>query len=65
MSRYRSVGATHFYCEKLGSDWYCLHWTVDRYYEGSRLRHPVGYTRDTDLVGARRFCKKHDLHFEE
>lgn len=38
---------------------YRLSWTVDRYYSGSRLRHPVTYTRDTDEAGALRFCKKH------
>lgn len=35
-----------------------LSWTVDRYYPGSRLRFPTGYSRDTDRAGAIRFAKR-------
>ena len=35
-----------------------LMWTVDRYYAGSRQRHPRVAWRDTDREGAQRFCAK-------
>ena len=38
--------------------WFRLSWTVDRYYAGSRLRHPRTAERNTDEDGARRFAKK-------
>jgi hypothetical protein len=44
---------------------YRISWIVDRYYPGSRLRHPTTFTRDTDEAGARRFCKRWDLEFPE
>jgi hypothetical protein len=37
---------------------YRLHWTVDRYINGSRQRWPTKGRRDTDKAGAERFCKK-------
>lgn len=40
---------------------YRLHWSVDRYYAGSRLRYPRSCTRDTDLAGALRFAKRWNL----
>ncbi|MCC6752081.1 MAG: hypothetical protein IT371_30795 [Deltaproteobacteria bacterium] len=46
---------------RLGSDHYRISWVVDRYYRGSRLRHPTLYSRDTDLAGARRFAKRWKL----
>jgi hypothetical protein len=46
----------------MGRDWWRLHWTVDFYYSGSRLRFPRGFTRDTDMAGARRFVKRWKLH---
>jgi hypothetical protein len=58
MGRHRSSGSTGHSVSKIASDCYRLHWTVDRYYSGSRLRFPRGYSRDTDLDGARRFVKR-------
>ena len=58
MSRHRSSGSTGHWIELLFSDCYRLHWTVDRYYTGSRLRFPTGCSRDSDLKGAERFAKK-------
>mgnify|MGYP001601435913 CR=1 FL=1 len=40
---------------------YRLHWKIDRYYAGSRLRHPFVVTRDTDRKGAERFATKHGI----
>lgn len=45
----------------MGHDWFRLHWTVDRYYQGSRLRFPRGASRDTDFAGAMRFAIKWGL----
>jgi len=42
-------------------DEYVISWTVDRYYKGSRLRHPLGRSRDTDRKGALRFAKKWNI----
>ena len=38
--------------------YYRLSWATDRYYAGSRLRHPRTTERDTDEKGAERFAKK-------
>jgi len=65
MSRYRRQSSYGHDYEKMGHDWYRIHWTVDRYVKGSRLRFPTRYSRDTDETGARRFCKKWGLEFEE
>jgi len=43
-------------------DIYRLSWTVDRYYSGSRLRHPRISERDTDKAGADRFAKKWNIN---
>lgn len=59
MSRYSGQASYGHKVSFIGfGDCYRLHWTVDRYYEGSRLRFPTGYSRDTDKAGAERFCKK-------
>ena len=42
-----------------GNGEYRLHWSVDRYYPSSRLRHPRSCHRYTDYAGAVRFAKKH------
>lgn len=58
MSRHRSAGSYGHAVQRIGHDFYRLHWTVDRYYTGSRLRFPRGCSRDTDLAGAKRFAKR-------
>lgn len=58
MSRYSSAKAYGQTISRIGGGYFRMHWTVDRYYKGSRLRHPTGYTRDADRKGAERFCKK-------
>jgi hypothetical protein len=45
----------------VGPDCYVISWTVDYYYGGTRGRFPRTFERETDLVGAVRFAKRHDL----
>lgn len=59
MSRFSSHSAYGHHIQRIGPDHFRLSWTWDRYYAGSRLRHPQTTRRDTDEVGARRFAKKH------
>lgn len=40
------------------ADHFRLFWTVDFHYPDSRLRHPRGFSRDTDKAGADRFARK-------
>ena len=61
MSRHRSSGSYGHSIHRFGPDDFRLHWTVDRYYSGSRLRFPRGASRDTDLAGAKRFTKRWGL----
>lgn len=61
MGRYRSSGSYGHDIQRIGPDHYRLHWTVDRYYASSRLRHPRLSSRDTDLAGAIRFAKRWEL----
>lgn len=61
MSRHRSAGSYGHAISRMGHDWFRLHWTVDRYYQGSRLRFPRGASRDTDFAGAMRFAIKWGL----
>jgi hypothetical protein len=61
MSRFSSSGSYDHAAVQIGFDHYRLHWTVDRYVNGSRLRFPTGYSRDTDLDGAQRFAKKWEI----
>lgn len=59
MSRHQSSGSQGHSITSIGWGDYRLHWSVDRYYPGSRLRHPRSCHRDTDLAGAIRFALKH------
>ena len=47
-----------------GGDWR-LTWVCDRTYEDSYREHPVKFQRDTDNLGAVKFCKKHGLTMPE
>lgn len=60
MSRSKSSESQGHSISSIGWGDYRLHWSVDRYYPGSRLRHPCSCHRDTDLAGAIRFALKHD-----
>jgi hypothetical protein len=51
--------------KRFGCEHYRLSWTVDRYYEGSRLRYPTRITRDTDRAGAKRFADKWNVKFPD
>lgn len=61
MSRHSSGGSSDHRIKLLWPGCYELHWVVDRYYSGSRLRFPTGYTKMTDEKGAARFAKKWDV----
>jgi len=61
MSRYKSSGAYSFHIQKIGPGDFILSWTVDHYYNGSRLRYPRTFSRYADPSGAKRFCEKHGL----
>jgi len=61
MSRHRSSGSRGHHISRIEYDCYRLSWVVDRYYAGSRLRHPRASTRVTDFAGAMRFAKKWDI----
>jgi hypothetical protein len=61
MGRFRGANVHGYAVTRIGTDHWRLFWAVDRYYSGSRLRHPVHYRRDTDDAGALRFVKKHKL----
>ena len=61
MGRFTGSNAHGHRLRKIGPDHWRLFWTVDRYYRTSNLRHPVGYRRDTDDAGARRFAAKHGI----
>lgn len=63
MGRHRSSGSYGHSIQRLGRDFYRLHWTVDRYYSSSRLRFPRGASRDTGTAGAARFAKRWGLPF--
>ena len=63
MTRHRPSGSRSHKAQRLFSDCYRISWVVDRYYQGSRLRFPTRYSRDTDEEGARRFCKKWGVEF--
>ena len=58
MGRYSANPSYGHRITRLCSDCYRLSWACDRYYSGSRLRHPTGTTRDTDRAGAERFAKR-------
>lgn len=66
MSRYTSEGSYKHSCHKIKySDAYEITWTVDFYYSGSRLRFPRRFGRITNKRGAKIFCKKHNIPFED
>ena len=61
MGRLTGNNSGNFRIREVEPGWYRISWTVDRFYAGSRLRHPVSYSRETDKAGAERFCKKHKI----
>ena len=63
MSRHRAQRSYNHRVHHLGFDHFRIHWTVDRYYEGDRLRHPTSCSRDTDKAGARRFIKRWNITY--
>lgn len=63
MSRYSSTGAHGHRVRHLGGDDFRIAWTTDRYYSGSRLRHPRLHYRDTNYKGAVRFAQRHGCTF--
>ena len=65
MSRYHSSGSKGQHIQLIAYDHYRLSWVVDRYYAGSRLRHPTVYSRDTDRAGAERFAKRWEIAMPE
>lgn len=61
---YADSDAYGFRCHKNDNQWcddYIISWSVDFTYPGDRLRYPRHFKRFTDLAGAKRFCKKHDI----
>lgn len=50
---------------QIAHDHYRMSWTIDRKYEGSRLRYPTTFSRDTDERGAKRFAKRWKLDWHE
>lgn len=60
MSRYASSGSYGHQCRYIQGfgGFYRMSWVVDYYYPGVRLRWPRTFSRDTDEVGAKRFCKR-------
>lgn len=66
MGRYSGNNSKHFWCKAdRHPDDYTIGWTVDYYYQSSRLRWPRSFRRTTDAAGARRFCRKHKLLLPE
>lgn len=65
MSRHSSNGSTDHRIRTGLFGFYVISWTVDRYVQGSRLRWPTTYRRDTDRAGAERFAKKWDVPMPE
>lgn len=57
----RSSGAYGHSIRRIGPDHFRLGWTVDYKYATSRLWHPRGFDRDTDLAGAKRFAKRWNM----
>jgi hypothetical protein len=61
VSRHRPAGGYAHRWHRIARDHYRLSWSYDRYYPGSRLRHPQAMTRDTDYAGAVRFARKWEI----
>lgn len=57
MSKRRSGSYGHR-TQILGWDHVRLFWVVDYKHEGSRLRYPRTFSRDTDMDGAQRYIKR-------
>ncbi len=58
MSRHNNRGSYGHRIVREREDEYVISWRYDRYYAGSRLRHPTTRSRDTNTKGALRFAKK-------
>lgn len=65
MSRHNSSISHNHRIRREREDEYVISWVVDRYYQGSRLRHPQARSRDTNRKGAERFAKKWKLKMPE
>lgn len=65
MSRHRSSGGYGHRIKFERTDEYRITWFYDRYFSGSRLRHPTGRSRDTNRKGAERFAKKWNIKMPE
>jgi hypothetical protein len=61
MSRHSPGRSYGHAIQRLGPDDFRLSWVVDFYYQGSRLRHPRRFNRDTDEKGACRFRLRWNL----
>lgn len=61
MGRFYGGGSYGHSIRRIADGHYRLSWTVDRYYQNSRMRHPRTATRDTDTAGAERFAKRWDI----
>jgi hypothetical protein len=60
MSRHRPSSAYGHEITMSGEE-YLISWTVDFYYSESRQRFPRRFKRWTDIGGARRFAKRHNV----
>lgn len=58
MGRFSPSSSYNHHIRSAGGGDYWISWTIDRYYAGSRLRHPRVFERFTDEAGAKRFAKK-------
>ena len=61
VTRARSGGSYGHRILRERADEYVISWRYDRYYAGSRLRHPTGRSRDTNRKGAKRFAKRWNI----
>jgi len=65
MGRYTPNKSYGHSCQSIGYQTYRISWVIDRYYQGSRLRFPTRFIRDTDRNGAKKFCKKWGIDFND
>ncbi len=65
MTRYRPSGGYGHRCKRVSHDDYDISWCWDAYRDGERCRFPRMITRETNRVGAERFCKKWDCKMPE
>jgi len=61
MGRYSPETSYSHRIQKQGKGDYQISWAYDRYYQGSRQRHPQRRVMWTDRKGAERFAKKWGL----